>query len=145
MWGFSILHSVWQSVTLSLFHLFSSATIVCTQTNSQSAIYSSQMNCLPWEPEVSALIFLLLCRISMTTDTEITLCARRGRGCGGEGEGGKKGPGDTTQWHFCGTWGEPGSFRQAGQGWVFTLLKREDLAWQKRRRPWPEMWCGPSQ
>lgn len=80
IYGFSILHSVWQSVTLFLFHLFSSATIVGTQTNSQSAIYSPQMNCLAWEPEVSSLIFLPLCRISMTTDTEITLCAGRGRG-----------------------------------------------------------------
>lgn len=48
------------------------------------------MNCLPWEPEVSALIFLPLCRISMTTDTEITLCARRGRGGGRKGEGEKR-------------------------------------------------------
>lgn len=53
---------------------------------------------------------------------------------GEEGRGRKKGPVDTTQWHFCGTWGEPGSFRWAGQGWVFTLLKREDLARLKRRR-----------
>lgn len=93
IWGFSILHSVWQSVTLSLFHLFSSATIVGTQTNSQSAIYSPQMNCLAWEPEVSALIFLPLCCISMTTDTEITLCAGRGKGGGGGKK--KKRPG----WH----------------------------------------------
>lgn len=62
---------------------------------------------------------------------------------GGAG-GGKKGLVDTTQWHFCGTWGELGSFRWAGQGWVFTLLKREDLARQKRRRTWPKMWCGSS-
>lgn len=36
--------------------------------------------------------------------------------------------GDTTQWHFCGTWGDQGSFSRAGQGWVFSPLSRKDQA-----------------
>lgn len=117
------------------FSPFSSATIVSTQTNRQSAVFFPQMNCLAWEPEVSALIFLPPCHISMTTDIEITLCPGRG----------KKRLGDTTQWYFCGTWGEQGSFRQASQGWVFNPLKRKDQRGQREEaEETKELQCGSS-
>lgn len=69
------------------------------------------------KPEVRSSIFLPPRHIAMTTDIEITLSP------------GEESPGDTTQWHFCGTRGEQGSFRRAGQGWVFSFfLKRKDQA-----------------
>lgn len=134
-----MLRCVWQSVTMSPFHLFR-VSLLSAYKQIGRVLFPALPKWTVWpgshqKPEVSVLIFLPPRHITMTTDIEITSSP------------GKKSLGDTTQWHFCGTWGEQGSFRRAGQGWVFSPLKRKDQAGQREEvgeALVKELWCRSS-
>lgn len=109
---------------MSLFHLFRVPPLsACKQTG--TVLFPALPKWTVWpgswlKPEVSTPIFLPPRHITMTTDIEITLSP------------GKKAWVTPHSGTFVVHGGEQGSFRRAGQGWVFSHLKRKDQAGQRR-------------